>query len=96
MFIVEKYKTQEYKQQLTINMARWIVWFAEYKDGAIDECCGSDSTFPVDGRKTVHTIIRDIRKSGAYKYRNKHAIGFKIYQGDNLLFAKPVTDLIRI
>jgi hypothetical protein len=32
-------------------MARWIVWFAEYQDGAIDECCGSDSTFPVDGEK---------------------------------------------
>ena len=77
-------------------MYRWIIWFAEYKDGEVDECCGSDSTFPLDGRKTINTIIRDIKESNAYRYRPKCAVGFKIYRGHNLLSAKPVTNLIRI
>lgn len=44
-------------------MARWIVWFCETYEGNYSECVGSDSTFPVDGRKSINTIIRDIKKN---------------------------------
>lgn len=77
-------------------MARWIVWFCETYEGKYVECVGSDSTFPVDGRKSINTIIRDIKKLGAYRYRNRFAKGFKVYQGENLLTAKPCTKLILI
>lgn len=77
-------------------MARWIVWFCENHEGKYVECVGSDSTFPVDGRKSVNTIIKDIKKLGAYRYRNRFAKGFKVYQGASLLTAKPYTKLILI
>lgn len=77
-------------------MARWIVWFCETYEGNYSECVGSDSTFPVDGRKSINTIIRDIKKLGAYRYRTHFAKGFKVYQGERLLTAKPVTNLILI
>lgn len=77
-------------------MARWIVWFCETYDGGYVECVGSDSTFPVDGRKSINTIIRDIKKLGAYRYRSRFTKGFKVYQGNTLLTAKPCTKLILI
>lgn len=68
---------------------RWLVWFREVtkknKDTTfsriIEECCGSNAWYPIDGRVSLATIDANIKQSNAYKYRPYDAKFYRIWSG---------------
>lgn len=60
---------------------RWLVWFRYNINGHLDECCGSNAWYPVDGRISLATIDANILQSNAYRYKPKDAVGYRIWKG---------------
>lgn len=82
---------------------RWLVWFREVtkktKDKTfirkIEECCGSNSWYPLDGRLSIETINQNIKSSNAYKYKPFNATHYRIWAG-SILNGEYITELKRI
>jgi fructosamine-3-kinase len=57
--------------------------FLDFFNGKIQEPCGSDSVFILDGRNTLETMIQD-SKDRLEKMKNVHPtlIGFKVMKGE--------------
>lgn len=70
---------------------RWLVWFRT----EIDECCGTNAWYPINGRISISTIDIELKSSNAYKYRPENAIGYRIWAG-SILNGNYITELKKI
>lgn len=63
--------------------------FSQHSNG--EQCCGTDSYFPCDGRWSIETCINKAKEHYS-KLINK-PYGFKIYVG-SILYNRPISKLI--